>query len=99
MTTSEARPLLEELLAECGRQDASDLHLAPDLPPYLRVQGVLEPQTQLGPLSPSRLAGLADCLGATGAALERTGSFDGALSAADGTRYRFNVFRRQGQLS
>ena len=31
--------------------------------------------------------------------LERTGSVDGAISAPDGTRFRFNVFRRQGALA
>ena len=30
---------LESLLGECVRQDASDLHLVPDLPPYLRSGG------------------------------------------------------------
>ncbi len=32
-------------------------------------------------------------------ALGRIGSLDGALTAADGTRFRFNVFRRQGRMS
>ena len=39
--TAAAGRLLESLLGECVRQDASDLHLVPDLPPYLRVEGLL----------------------------------------------------------
>ena len=31
--------------------------------------------------------------------LERTGSFDGALSAIDGTRFRFNIFKRQNAFA
>ena len=31
--------------------------------------------------------------------LETTGSLDGAMTGTDGTRYRFNIFRRQGTLS
>jgi twitching motility protein PilT len=100
-TDPTARQLLDELLAECSRQDASDLHLAPGLPPYLRVQGVLEPQDGREPLLPGRIAELVDCLktGFDAGGLDRTGSFDGAVTAADGTRFRFNVFRRQGALS
>src|SRR5436190_21227960 len=92
-----AGKLLDELLAECVRQDASDLHLAPDLPPYLRVHGVLEPQAS-GPLSAGQIDSLAEELMRPfdRKPLDELGSLDGAVSAADGTRYRFNVFRRQG---
>jgi twitching motility protein PilT len=96
-----ARTLLDDLLAECKRQDASDIHLAPRLPPYLRVHGVLEPQENRLALSPTELEALAEELarGFDRASLQTTGSLDGALSAGDGTRYRFNVFRRGGQLA
>jgi twitching motility protein PilT len=91
------RTELQTLLAECVRLDASDLHLAPGLPPYFRVHGILAPTE--GP--PVPLDGIAQELmapfGSTG--LQTTGSVDGAISAPDGTRFRFNVFRRQGQLA
>ena len=92
--------LLAGLLTECVRQDASDLHLAPGLPPYLRVHGILEPQKG-EPISDVLLGKIADTMlrESDRHALTRTGSADGALSAADGTRFRFNVFRRQGQLA
>lgn len=101
MDVNEARVMLEELLAECVRQEASDLHLAPDLPPYLRVEGVLEPQTGRPPMSTAQIEAIAAHMSATldRRALEETGSLDGALTSAGGMRYRFNIFRRQGQLS
>jgi len=93
--------LLHDLMAECKRQDASDVHLAPGLPPYLRVHGILEPQTARGPIPAEQLEALASELsrGFDSAALARTGSLDGATSAPDGTRFRFNVFRRGGLLA
>jgi twitching motility protein PilT len=96
-----ARALLESLLAECVRQDASDLHLAPNLPAYLRVEGVLEPQLDRPPLTPADTARVADVLaeGIDRTPLEQTGSLDGALTGPGGIRFRFNVFRRQGQIS
>ena len=93
--------LLESLLAECVRQDASDLHLAPDLPPYFRMEGLLEPPPGRRPLSSAAdTDAIADLLSADTdrQPLEAQGSLDGALTGRDGTRYRFNVFRRQGRL-
>ena len=98
---SAAGRLLESFLAECVRQDASDLHMAADLPPYLRVEGQLEPQSGLPRLTAADTEAVAAHLarGLSRAPLESTGSLDGAMTGPDGTRYRFNVFRRQGQLS
>ena len=97
----EAQRLLESLLAECVRQDASDLHLVPDLPPYLRVEGVLEPQRDRPALSAADIVSIGDRLasGFNREPLENTGSLDGSMTGPDGTRYRFNIFRRQGRLS
>jgi twitching motility protein PilT len=93
--------LLQELLALCIRADASDLHLAPGLPPYLRVEGVLRPQEDREPLSAETLNALADELGRPydRSPLQTTGSLDGAFTGPEGVRFRFNVFRRQGQLA
>ncbi len=92
---------LEALLGECVRQDASDLHLVPDLPPYLRVEGLLQPQRDRPLLSAADTEGIAMRLsaGLNRNPLETTGSLDGAMTGPDGTRYRFNVFRRQRRLS
>jgi twitching motility protein PilT len=100
MESSSAGRRLESLLAECMRRGASDLHLVPDLPPYFRVEGKLEPQTGIAPLSAVDTEELAAYLaqGLNRDPLESTGSMDGAVTDPDGTRYRFNIFRRQGRL-
>ena len=96
---NERETLLDQLLEACVEQDASDLHLAPDLPPYFRIHGVLEPSAQFPAVSSEQMTALADRLavGFDKQSLERTGSLDGALTSA-GARFRFNVFRRQGAL-
>ncbi len=101
MTETEAAAVLDELLAECVRRDASDLHLAPGLPPYLRVEGILEPQEHRPCLSPAQIEAIAAWMtrDLDQTPLRATGSLDGALTGASGTRYRFNVFRRQGHLA
>jgi len=98
---SDARAMLERLLAECVRLDASDLHVAPNLKAHMRVHGILELQHEFGVLAPAMTEALADvlCEGFNRATISTTGSVDGAISASDGTRYRFNVFKRQGEFS
>ena len=98
---------LEFLLSECVRLDASDLHLSPGVAPHLRIHGDLAPcESECELLKPAQseamVAALASYTGSTAAIfmerMERKGSIDGALSARDGTRFRFNVFRRQTQM-
>jgi twitching motility protein PilT len=92
---------LEALLAECVRLDASDLHLAPEQPPFFRIHGELAPHPHYPPLSRETVHAFAgELLAGTGARrLETTGSQDGALTGPGGTRFRFNVYRRMGGLS
>src|SRR5579871_1415097 len=96
-----AQKLLYELVGLCIRQNASDLHLVPGLPPYLRIDGVLEPQPQRGPISREEMTALAEELvwPYDRAPLEKTGALDGAFSSPDGARFRFNLFRKQGELA
>lgn len=93
------RAFLHQLLALCVERNASDLHLVPGLPPYLRVHGILQPQEHLEPISPARLTLLAEELlrPYDRSRFETTGSQDGAFTSPDGSRFRFNVFRRQGE--
>lgn len=94
---------LDALFAECVARDGSDLHLSPGLPPHLRVHGDLAPLEGAEAMAPQTISRIAEELlqrvGGTKAidALTR-GSFDGALTAA-GVRFRFNVFRRQGEIA
>jgi len=95
--------LLNDLLSRCISQDASDLHLAPDEPPSLRVEGLLVRLDQpalSGPQVEELARHLLNVSGADG--LDEKGSADGAFSfpeGAGGSRFRFNVFRSQGQLA
>ena len=93
--------LLLQLLDHCVAEKASDLHLSADHPPYLRLQGLLAPLADQATLSPTTLRGMANylCQGCNVQALEETGALDGALSTADGTRFRYNVYRRGGEFS
>ncbi len=98
--TAENNATLFALLERCIAEDASDLHLAPWLPPYLRVHGILRPIADHAPIEGQALERMAEVLcqniGMTG--LSTTGSVDGACTV-NGIRFRFNVFRRQGELS
>lgn len=95
------RQLLYDLLGECERVNASDLHLAPGRPPLLRIHGELSSIPGSAELSAADLLALSEPMmnAAHRNALEQRGSADGACSSPSGTRYRFNIFRRQGLRS
>lgn len=100
-----AQAALDALLAECVRQAASDLHLAPGQPPFLRVRGELVPIAEHALLDAGEVLAMTQqllrhCGGERGSErLAASGAQDGAFSGIDGTRYRFNAFRRQGGVS
>ncbi len=91
--------LLESLLTECVSRDASDLHFAPDQPVYLRVHGVLEPQNERPRIGAEQVKAIADHLAQLShrPPLTGPGSLDGAIGSASGARFRYNIYRRQGQ--
>ena len=96
-----ADALLQRMLRDCVTADASDLHIAPGLAPFMRIHGILEAQDKYSVLSSQVTQALGEVLsrGFDRGSLNTTGSIDGALTAQDGTRFRFNVFRRQGAIS
>jgi twitching motility protein PilT len=101
----EARAFLAQLLTQCIKRGASDLHLSPGLPPHVRVDGELVPNGAdaiTAAQSEAIAENLLEFLGTNGATLHerlnQKGSLDGALSSADGARFRFNIFRRQREL-
>jgi twitching motility protein PilT len=98
---AEANARLEELLAECARLDASDLHLAPGMPPVFRVHGELVSQPPESALTRASVDELCQALlhWSGSRSLGVTGSQDGAMSTASGGRFRFNVYRRLGGTS
>jgi twitching motility protein PilT len=95
-----ARERLDALLRLCVQRGASDLHLSADRPAYIRTQGELVPiddQT----ISAEELQVMTDELARsinTGP-LMSTGSVDGSCTASDGTRFRFNIYRRQSMFA
>lgn len=95
------RQLLDGLLAQCVRFGASDLHLSAGNPPYLRIDGLLKPVAEASALSAETLERLADSLVSDSqrARFDEKGALDGAITAADQVRFRFNVFRSQDQYS
>jgi twitching motility protein PilT len=98
---------LDFLLAACTKADASDIHLTPGLKPHLRIHGELEPVDGTTVLTSAHTLALAQTtlermLGPGAdlkAAMLQHGAADGALSSASGVRFRFNIFRRQGELA
>jgi len=92
---------LERLISMCRQEDATDLHLAPNLPPYIRVNGQLKAIHTYGNLCSNRIeACIRKVMGAADPHhLELSGSQDGAYTSSCGTRFRFNVLRHQGDLS
>lgn len=90
---------LTELLRICVTAQVSDLHLVPGEPPLARIAGQLSPLAEQGTLSRLEMADLTQALldGHDVSRLDAIGDFDGALSAAGG-RFRYNIFRRGGEL-
>ena len=105
-------PALENLFAYCAAFKASDIHLSVDEPPRFRIQGRLAPRSDFEPLDVRTVDEIAMELGLytlplgcpdgterIRKTLVRDGSIDGAVTAPDGQRYRFNLFRQQGYTS
>ncbi|MEM9799165.1 MAG: PilT/PilU family type 4a pilus ATPase, partial [Planctomycetota bacterium] len=89
---------LGPLLTRCVEQDASDIHLVEGLPPYLRSQGPLEVVPGEAPFDHATMVAVVDHL-SRGFSKRHAGSVDGAFTADDGTRYRFNAYWRSGGLA
>lgn len=89
---------LTDMLLAVSRAGASDLHLAPGRPPFLRVDGGLRPLpgAESSPLSEADLeARVLELCQHAGAPPELPrASLDGALRAPDGARFRFHAYRR-----
>lgn len=111
-TRATAAATLHRLFALCEKTGASDIHLASGLAPRLRIQGVLRPVQGEASLDRSVCAAIAVLLGESNllpdvadseaeicGRLARAGSIDGAATSPGGARYRFNLFRENGQIA
>ncbi len=105
-------PLLDSLFEHCVELGASDVHLSVGEPPRFRVQGKLSPRPEFAPFDSRTVDDIAMELGLytlplgcpdgtelVRKTLVRDGSIDGAVTASDGHRYRFNLFRQQNRTS
>lgn len=104
------RVLLESLLTDCVALNASDIHLAPGLPPRFRHHGMLQVAAGHAAVSAEGVRAVAaELLAATvvpdrpapdlDTALGKRGALDGAITSAAGVRFRFNLFRTQAQVA
>ena len=94
-----APPWIQLLLVRADALRASDIHLAAGEVPYARIQGELRPMDNESPIDSNVLDELCDGLlnRESQDRLADTGSVDGAFNH-EATRYRFNIFRRRGQI-
>ncbi len=90
---------LRALLRGCIQTQASDLHICSDQYPLLRLSGQLVPMPGEDRLNADDLRTItAELLqGGDHKPLVQAGSYDGAVTA-EGARFRYNVFRRGGEL-
>ncbi len=96
-----APPTLAGLLARTAERGGSDLHLTAGAPPQVRLNGVLEPQEDLGPLAPADTERLI-CGSLTTAQRQRfeeTLELDVSFAIQGVARVRANVFRQRGTVA
>ncbi|MCH2127902.1 MAG: PilT/PilU family type 4a pilus ATPase [Pirellulaceae bacterium] len=93
--------LLHRLLEASVQRKASDLHLSAGQPPHFRQEGKLAVAEDWPVFDDATLEQIATELAqrTNSQAPPQIGSLDGAMSGQDGTRFRFNVYRRSGAFS
>lgn len=99
--------LLDDLLHRCMAEDASDLHITPGLPPHLRLHGELTEierhpaldAVQTRALSAELVRRMTGSENNLETSIQARGCIDGAMTSRDDARFRFNIFRRQGEYA
>ena len=95
----DARMNIDLLISRAAGVGASDLHLICGLPPQYRIEGALQPDPKLLPLTAQDCEDLAQQLaGLRFGRLENKGELDGSATIA-GSRIRMNIFRQQEHFS
>lgn len=94
-------PKIEALLEECIRRNASDLHIQYDLPPILRVDGVLAPIAEYSALNEETIRSLifATLDEDQQKILMKDKEFDYSFAFGDIARFRVNSFHERGKLA
>ena len=91
---------LDALLHEAVRREASDVHIKVGSPPYLRVDGVLEPLSDLPDVNPADTERVAFAIMPKARADEflECQEADFAHTVSGLGRFRVNVFRQRGSV-
>jgi twitching motility protein PilT len=91
----------DQLLPELVRLEGSDLHLAADNPPMVRLHGMLLPMENAPVLGGEEVADMIRHMVGEKlfSELKETGELDSALELEDGYRLRLNAYRQQGQYA
>lgn len=92
---------LRDLLVRAVEAKGSDLHLTAGLPPFIRVDGELQPLDDVPAMSDAEIREVV-ATGLTDAQLDRfdaTSELDCAFEVPDVSRVRCNVFRQRGTVA
>ncbi len=94
-------PKIENLLEECVRRNASDLHIQYGLPPILRVDGALTPVAGISALNEDTVKNLifATLDDEQRKILIKDKEFDYSFAFGDIARFRVNAFHERGKLA
>ncbi|MCJ7544370.1 MAG: PilT/PilU family type 4a pilus ATPase [Phycisphaerae bacterium] len=94
------RPKLDKFFRAMVKYGASDLHIRPGTPPYLRVDTMIKPTTSDPPTAEEIEAMASELMTAKQAAFfTEHGSIDVAYEVPGGDRFRVNVYRQRGRVS
>ncbi len=90
---------LPALLHLCVEGQSSDMHLVVGQPPLLRQFGQLTTAPDQSPITAEEMEAICgQLLDGFVRPLQDRGDADGAMTSADGSRFRYNVYKRGGQL-
>jgi twitching motility protein PilT len=91
---------IDELLRRAVEQKASDLHLKVGNHPYLRVDGVLNPQADVPRVTPEEMLSMAFSMmtNRQKQKFKETAELDMAYGVAGLGRFRVNVFQQRGNV-
>ena len=94
-------PRIENLLEECVRRDASDLHIQYGMPPILRIDGALVAVSGYRPLNEEMLKQLifATLDENQQAIFLKDKEFDYSFAFGDVARFRVNAFHERGKMA
>jgi len=94
-------PRIENLLEECVRRNASDLHIQYGLPPILRIDGTLTPVAGQNALNEETIRNLvfATLDEEQQKILMKDKEFDYSFAFGDIARFRVNAFHERGKLA